>query len=43
MSEYIWVCPECVQGKHVNCDGIAWDADIDEPTDCACIQCEASR
>jgi hypothetical protein len=31
-----WVCPECVQGKHQNCDGQAWDFDADEPTGCGC-------
>lgn len=30
------VCPECEQGKHVNCTGEAWDFDADEPTACQC-------
>lgn len=28
--------PECVQGKHPNCDGTAWDEATDQPTDCLC-------
>lgn len=30
------VCPECKQGKCVNCSGQAWDTEADEPTDCRC-------
>jgi hypothetical protein len=30
------ICPECVQGKHRNCDGQAWDPVADEPTTCGC-------
>lgn len=30
------LCPECVQGKHQNCSGQAWDNAADEPTSCAC-------
>jgi hypothetical protein len=30
------ICPECVAGKHINCDGIAWDLDTDGPTICSC-------
>ena len=30
------VCPECEQGKHGNCDGTAWNNDIDSVVDCAC-------
>lgn len=29
-------CPECVAGKHRNCDTTAWDHDTDQPTACAC-------
>jgi hypothetical protein len=29
-------CPECVAGKHVNCDGQAWDEDLDQPGICPC-------
>lgn len=36
MSEHPPVCPECVQGKHINCDGQAWDSRVDEITDCQC-------
>lgn len=31
-----WICPECVQGKHPNCNGQAWDTDNDAPTACQC-------
>jgi hypothetical protein len=31
----IW-CPECIQGKHQNCTGQAWDFDTDTPTRCEC-------
>ena len=31
-----WVCPECEQGKHGNCDGWAWDFDADDKTQCQC-------
>jgi len=29
-------CPECEQGKHINCDGTAWDYEYDVPVRCAC-------
>ncbi len=31
-------CPECAAGKHGNCDGTTWDADleVDGPADCPC-------
>lgn len=29
-------CPECAAGKHVNCQGEAWDQEADEPTLCTC-------
>ena len=29
-------CPECRDGKHVNCDGIAWDFVRDEAATCPC-------
>lgn len=29
-------CPECVQGKHANCDGTAWDIGNDMSIECAC-------
>lgn len=32
------VCPECAQGKHVNCTGDAWDYGADEPTACDCYR-----
>ena len=31
-------CPECVQGKHDNCDGTTWDVIIDEPAACPCAE-----
>ena len=36
MSEGIRDCPECEQGKHVNCDTTAWDPNNDEVTVCPC-------
>ncbi|MGU3358197.1 hypothetical protein ACLBWJ_13160 [Microbacterium sp. M4A5_1d] len=30
------VCPECVAGKHPNCDGTAWDDVADAVAGCAC-------
>ena len=30
------ICPECIAGKHVNCEGQALDPATDEPTNCAC-------
>lgn len=30
------ICPECIQGKHGNCNGQAWDTKADEPTACTC-------
>lgn len=29
-------CPECMQGKHANCDGFTWDERADAPTACPC-------
>lgn len=29
-------CPECVQGKHDNCDGVTWDQETDTYADCPC-------
>lgn len=29
-------CPECVAGKHQNCDGTAWDDERDDITECGC-------
>ena len=28
--------PECRDGKHKNCDGLGFDFDTDEFTDCPC-------
>lgn len=33
----ILICPECRAGKHINCDGIAWDFERDEPVVCVCF------
>jgi hypothetical protein len=37
------VCPECVAGKHPNCDGRAWDDVADAATTCACIDSTHTR
>lgn len=38
------ICPECRNGKHVNCDGQAWDDVADELTVCRCPDCiEAAK
>ena len=29
-------CPECLADKHHNCDGTAWDFDLDIGAVCAC-------
>ena len=29
-------CPECVAGKHGNCDGVAYNGAIDQEVDCVC-------
>lgn len=29
-------CPECLQGKHGNCDGTTWDEVTDAPALCPC-------
>lgn len=29
-------CPECVAGKHGNCDGTTWDEAADAPGSCPC-------
>jgi hypothetical protein len=31
-------CPECRQGKHVNCTDWALDPDTDEMVECECAQ-----
>lgn len=31
-------CPECRNGKHQNCDGVALDPDADEIVECGCAQ-----
>lgn len=36
MHALSFVCPECRAGKHGNCDGYAWDDQLDEPTACSC-------
>lgn len=32
--------PECRDGNHGKCDGVAWDLEADAPADCACPECE---
>jgi hypothetical protein len=34
------VCPECAQGKHINCDGQAFDDDSDAVVECGCARTE---
>lgn len=36
-------CPECVTGKHGNCDGTAYDHDSDEITTCHCREGACAR
>lgn len=36
MSEDDLICPECRAGKHDNCDGYAWDDDLDAMSTCRC-------
>lgn len=31
-------CPECLQGKHDNCDGSTWDTALDQPGLCPCYK-----
>lgn len=31
-------CPECLQGKHDNCDGSTWDSALDQPGLCPCYK-----
>lgn len=31
-------CPECQQGKHVNCTGWALDEDTDDMVECGCAE-----
>jgi hypothetical protein len=28
--------PDCRDGNHFKCDGVAWDLKADEPTQCEC-------
>lgn len=37
------ICPECAQGKHVNCDGTAWDNALDQEVPCACHDDDGDR
>jgi hypothetical protein len=30
------ICPECRNGKHINCDGMAYDDEADDLVLCAC-------
>lgn len=34
------VCPDCVQGKHGNCDGSTWNNTADQMGACPCAQKE---
>ena len=37
------ICPECVNGKHANCDGSAWNDEEDRLTSCQCRRHYANR
>lgn len=37
------ICPECRNGKHVNCVGTAWDDDLDVAVDCECTHVTVVR
>ena len=30
------ICPECDQGKCINCDGTAWNNELDIQVACSC-------
>lgn len=30
------ICPECKQGKCINCGGMAWDDSVDDVGQCSC-------
>lgn len=36
-------CRECSEGKHINCDGTAWDNEADAPAPCTCPAQEHHR
>lgn len=36
MSAELSACPECLQGKHGNCDGTTWDVEADDSGVCPC-------
>jgi hypothetical protein len=36
------ICPECVAGKHRNCNGDAWDEVNDRVTTCDCDERECA-
>ena len=36
----VYICPECRDGKHRNCNGAAWDSKKDCPTNCGCEHME---
>lgn len=38
MSELL--SPDCRDGNHGKCDGVAWDEEKDEPTGCTCKECD---
>jgi hypothetical protein len=31
--------PDCRDGNHGKCDGLAWDLDLDETVPCECSRC----
>lgn len=36
MTHLILRDPDCVVGKHQNCNGQGWDVTNDQPADCPC-------
>lgn len=38
--EDVAICPECTQGKHVNCDSSAWSDLTDFPCVCDCFKAD---
>lgn len=33
-----WICPECKEGKHRNCNGVAYVDDHDQCIACQCTE-----
>ena len=43
MTRHVRPCPECAAGKHLNCDGVTWDDDLDCETPCPCWEADPRR